>query len=197
MPILQTFDENYDAEELVNLITDKEVDTKKEFMSKDDYKQILSSWRNSNQLCEEEYRQKLQDTLGPGSQSKAYVNETKKYFAQYNEIASALTDKIKTNLVKKMNSHSESHSHSYLQKAPLDHKSDNKLVPIGENYENRFTSIRSVNKYRIENVGDRLNYGTIESEGSISEDVERQFEERSQLLNSSVKEKVKSMKKID
>ena len=96
MPILQTFDENYDAEELVNLITDKEVDTKKEFMSKDDYKQILSSWRNSNQLCEEEYRQKLQDTLGPGSQSKAYVNETKKYFAQYNEIASALTDKIKT-----------------------------------------------------------------------------------------------------
>jgi hypothetical protein len=225
MPILHTFDENNNDQELVNLIMDKEVHTKKEFMSRDDYRQILSSWRNSNQLCEEEYRQKLKDTLGPGSGTRAYVNETKKYFAQYNEIASALTDKIKTNLVKKMNSVSHLQTHS--QRVPLNHKKtqvlqdeaknliethglnmehlgklvgssvDRKEAPPGEDYDNRFTSINAVNKYRVKTVGDRLNYGVIESEGSVSEEFERQFKGKSQLLNSIGKKQAKSMKKFD
>jgi hypothetical protein len=225
MPILHTLDENYNDEELVNLITDKEVATKKEFMSRDDYRQILSSWRNSNQLYEEEYRQKLKDTSGPGNGTRAYVNETKKYFAQYNEIASALTDKIKANLVKKMTPVSHLQTHS--KRGSLIHKKtqvlqdeaknlienhglnmehleqlfpssvDRKEAPLSEDYDNRFTSINAVNKYRVETVGDRLNYGVIKSEGSISEEFERQLEEKSQLFNNFGKKQAKSMKKFD
>jgi hypothetical protein len=225
MPILHTFDENYNDEELVNLLTDKEVATKKEFMSHDDYRQILSSWRNSNQLCEEEYRQKLKDKSGPGYGTRAYFNETKKYFAQYNEIASALTDKIKANLVKKMTPVSHLQTHS--KRGSLIHKKtqvlqdeaknliethglnmehleklfpasvDRKEAPPGEDYDNRFTSINAVNKYRVETVGDRLNYGVIESVESISEEFERQLEEKSHILNSIGKKQAKSMKKFD